>query len=159
MAKYIGAEKSEVWIAPAISNTSAPTATELNAGTRLTDFIRSDVTVDFSGNLVESGTLASAFNSTVAGTYGGGINTLTGVLRDNSADTAWNALPRGTAPYLVIQSGVSTGTAWASGDVVDQLYAIEVVARKPTLTRDGLVTFDVDFAITTDPVYGATVTS
>jgi hypothetical protein len=158
MANYIGAEKSEVWTVPAISNTSAPTAAEMNAGVRLTTFIRSDVTTDFSGNLVENGTLASAFNSTVAGTYGGGLNTLTSVLRNNTADTAWDALPRGTAPYLAVQSGVSTGTSWASGDVIDQLYAIEVVARKPTLSRDGLVTFDADFAITTDPVYGATVT-
>lgn len=156
MAKYIGAEKSEVWLVPAIASTSAPTSTELNAGTRLTAFIRNDVSIDFSGNLVDAGTLASAFNSTVAGTYGGGTNTLAGVLRDNTADTAWNALPRGTAAYLAIQSGVSTGTAWSSGDIIDQLYLIEVVARKPSLSRDNLVTFDVDFAVTADPVYGAT---
>lgn len=157
MAKYIGAENSEVWTVPAISDTSAPTSTELNAGVRLTDFIRTDVSIDFSGNLVDAGTLDSAFNSTVAGTYGGGVNTLTSVLRDAASDTAWDALPRGTAPYLVIQSGASTGTSWASDDVVDQIYKIEVVARKPSLSRDQLVTFDVDFAITTEPVYGATV--
>lgn len=159
MAKYIGAENSEVWLVPAIASTSAPTVTEMDGGTRLTAFIRDNVTVDFSGNLVDSGTLASAFNSTVAGTYGGGTNTLTGVLRDNTADTAWNALPRGTAAYLAVQSGVSTGTAWSSGDIIDQLYLIEVVSRNPSLSRDGLVTFDVNFAVTAEPVYGATVTT
>lgn len=160
MAKYIAAEKSEVWFVPAIANTSAPTATELNAGTRLTDYMTGGFSADFAGNLVDAGTLASAFNTTVAGTYGGGTNTLTGILRDNAADTAWNALPRGTAGFLVTQAGVSTGTAWASGDIVDGIFAAEVTSRHyPDLTRDALVTFDVDYAITAVPVYGATATS
>lgn len=154
MAKYIAAEKSEVYWVPAISNTSAATVTELNAGTRLTDFMTGGFSADFSSNLVDAGTLASAFNTTVAGTYGGGTNTLSGLLRDNSADTAWNTLPRGTAGYLVTQAGVSTGATWATGDVYDAVFTVEVVARSyPDLTRDALVTFDVDYAITAVPVY------
>jgi hypothetical protein len=157
MAKYIAAEKSEVWFVPAIANTSAPTATELNAGTRLTGHISGGFAADFAGNLVDAGDLTSAFNSTVAGTYGGGTNTISGLFRNNTADTAWNALPRGTAGYFVTQAGVSTGTAWASGDIVDGIFAAEVLSRHyPDLTRDALVTFDVDYAITDAPVYGAT---
>lgn len=157
--EYIGAGKSEVWYVPTISDTSAPTNAEMNAGTRLTDFIRENFTPDFSSNLVDAGTLASAFNATASGTFGGGINTITGLIRKNDGnDDAWDALPRDTTGFFAVQSGTSTGTAWASGDVVDQLYAINVTARKPTLPRSDLVTFDVDFAITAEPVYGATVT-
>jgi hypothetical protein len=159
MAKYIAAEKVEVWSVPTISNTSAPTATQLNAGTRLTTFIRGGVSIDFSSNLVDSATLESAFNSTSPGTYGGGLNSLNGVLRDNTADTAWNALPRDTAGYLVIQLGTATGTAWGSGDVVD-IYPWQVVSRNiGDLSLDQLVTFDVGFAITSVPTFGVTVTS
>ena len=160
MAKYIAAEKSEVWFVPAISDTSAPTATELNAGRRLTDFMTGGFSADFSSNLVDAGTLDDAFNTTVAGTYGGGTNTLSGLLRDNSSDTAWDALPRGSAGYIVTQAGSSTGTSWASGDITDAIFTVEIVARQyPDLTRDALVTFDVDYAITAVPVYGATATT
>ena len=76
MAKYIAAEKSEVWFVPSIASTSAPLASELNAGTRLTDHMTGGFSADFSSNLVDSGTLDDAFNTTVAGTYGGGTNTL-----------------------------------------------------------------------------------
>lgn len=156
MAKFIAAEKVEVWYVPTITSTSAPTVTELNAGTRLTDFMTGGFSADFSTNLVDTGTLASAFNSTAAGTYGGGTNTLSGVLRDNAADSAWNALPRDTEGYFAVQVGTSTGATWATGDVLD-VFPIYVSTRQyPDLTRDQLVTFDVDFAITAVPTYGAT---
>lgn len=159
MAKYIAAEKVEVWVVPTISSVSAPTVTEMNAGTRLTTFIRGGVSIDFSSNLVDSATLESAFNSTSPGTFGGGLNSLNGVLRDNVADSAWNALPRDTAGYLVVQLGTATGTAWGSGDVVD-IYPWQVVSRNiGDLARDQLVTFDVGFAITSAPTFGATVTT
>jgi hypothetical protein len=158
MAKYIAAEKVEVWAVPTITTVTAPTATQLNAGTRLTTFIRGGVSIDFASNLVDSATLESAFNSTSPGTYGGGLNSLNGVLRDNAADTAWNALPRDTSGYLVVQLGTATGTAWASGDVVD-IYPWQVVSRNiGDLARDQLVTFDVGFAITSVPTFGATAT-
>lgn len=157
MAKFIAAENSEVYWLPACSSTDAPTVTELNAGTRLSSFIRGGVSADFAGNLVDSGDLTSAFNSTVAGTYGGGINTISGLMRDDTADTAWTTLPRGTAGFLAIQVGTSTGATWATGDIVDGVFAVEVVSRHyPDLTRDALVTFDVDYAITAAPSYGAT---
>lgn len=151
MAKYIPAGNSEVWLVPTIASQAAPTAAEMNAGTRLTGFIRGGVSVDFSSQLVETGTLLSGFNSQAAGTFGGGTNTISGILRDNTADTAWTALPRGTTGYLAVQRGVSTGESWAAADVVS-IYPWEVVARKPgDLSRDQLDTFDVDFAITAVP--------
>jgi hypothetical protein len=159
MAKYIAAEKVEVWVVPTITNLSAPTAAQMNAGTRLTTFIRGGVSIDFASNLVDSATLESAFNSTSPGTFGGGLNSLNGVLRDNANDAAWNALPRDTAGYLVIQLGTATGTAWGSGDVVD-IYPWQVVSRNTgDLARDQLVTFDVGFAITSVPTFGSTVTA
>jgi hypothetical protein len=159
MAKYIAAEKTEVWVVPTISSASAPTVSECDAGTRLTTFIRGGVSIDFASSLVDAATLESAFNSTAPGTYGGGLNSLNGVLRDNASDDAWDALPRDTAGYLVIQVGTATGTAWGSGDVVD-VYPWQVVSRNTgDLARDQLVTFDVGFAITTEPTFGATVTT
>lgn len=156
MAKYIAAEKVEVWVVPTITTVTAPTVTQLNAGTRLTPYIRGGVSIDFSSNLVDSADLTSAFNSTSPGTYGGGLNSLTGVSRDNANDAAWNALARDTAGFLVIQMGTASGTAFGTGAVVD-IYPWQVVARNlGDLARDQLVTFDAEFAITSPPTYGAT---
>lgn len=159
MAKFIAAENAEVWFVPAVASKGAMTVTEGNAGVRLTDFITGGFQADFSSNLVDAGTLLSAFNSTVAGTYGGGTNTISGVLYDDTTNTAWNALPRGTAGYFVISlagSAQQSGASWGTGNVYD-LFAAEVVSRTyPDLTRDALVTFDVEYAITAAPTYQGT---
>jgi hypothetical protein len=159
MAKFITAENAEVWFVPAISNKAAMTVTEGNAGQRLTDFIRGGFQADFSSNLVDAATLISAFNSTVAGTYGGGTNTISGLLYDDTTNTAWNALPRGTAGFLVVSlagTANQSGASWATGDVYD-VFPAEVVSRTyPELTRDALVEFNVEYAITAAPTYQGT---
>jgi hypothetical protein len=160
MAKFIAAENVEIWFVPALTSLTAPDIDELNAGTRLTTKITGGVNIDFASNLVDAATLESAFNSTVAGTYGGGINSLVGLLRDNvyANDTAWQAFPRGTAGYLCINT-YNIGTVWASADRVD-IYPIEVVARNPgDMTRDALVDFDVEFAITSAPTLDSIATA
>jgi hypothetical protein len=160
VAKFITAENAEVWWVPSISNTSAPTVTELNAGTRLSSFIRGGFQADFSSNLVDAAVITSAFNSTVAGTYGGGTNTITGLLYDDTTNTAWNTLPRGTAGYFVVSlagTANQSGASWATGNVATGVFPAEVVSRTfPDLTRDALVEFNVEYAITSAPVYGAT---
>lgn len=160
MAKYIAAENAEIWLVPAVSDVSAMTVVEGDAGTRLTGFIQGGFAADFAGNVVDSATLISAFNSTVAGTYGGGTSTISGILKDNSADTAWDALPRGTAGYFVVSnashSQTQSGAAWTTGDIYD-IFPCEVVSRgNPDYTRDALVTFDVEYSITSEPTYGGT---
>lgn len=159
MAKVITAENAEIWFVPAISDTSAPTVTELDAGQRLSTFVNGGFSADFASNLVDSGDITDAFNATVAGTYGGGTNTVTGLMWDDTSNTAWDTLPRGTAGYFVVSlagTANQSGASWATGDVSD-VFPAEVVSRSyPDLTRDGLVTFDVEYAITSAPVYGAT---
>ena len=158
MAKFIAAENAEVWLVPAVSSAGAMTVTEGDAGTRLTDFINGGVSIDFSTNFVDSGTLVSAFNSQVSGTYGGSL-TLSSVLYDDTTNTAWNALPRGTAGYLVVSiagTANQSGAAWATGDVYD-IYPVTVGNRRPPdLTRDALVAFDVECAVTAAPTYQGT---
>lgn len=159
MAKFIAAENAEVWLVPAVSSAGAMTVVEGDAGTRLTDFITGGVNIDFASNTVDTGTLLSAFNSQASGTYGGGTNSLAGVLYDSATNTAWDALPRGTAAWLIVSvagTANQSGAAWATGDVYD-LFAMEVTSRHyPDLTRDALVAFDVDFVITAAPTYQGT---
>lgn len=159
MAKFITAENAEVWFVPAVASAGAMTVVEGDAGQRLTDFITGGFQADFASNLVDAGTLTSAFNSTVAGTYGGGTNTISGLLYDDTTNTAWDTLPRGTAGFFVVSlagTANQSGAAWATGDVYD-LFPAEVVSRTyPDLTRDALVAFDVEYAITSAPTYQGT---
>lgn len=158
MAKFIAAENVEIFAVTTLSSLTSPTATQINAGTRLTTKMTGGVTIDFAANLVDAATLESAFNSTVAGTFGGGLNSLNGVLKDNvvANDTIWTtATRRGTTGWLVV-APYNPGTVIASGDVVD-IYPWEVVSQNiGDLARDQLVKFDVGFAITSAPTLGAT---
>lgn len=159
MAQFIAAENAEIWLVPAVASAGAMTVVEGDAGTRLTTYISGGVNIDFSSDLVPTGTLASAFNSTTPGTYGGATNSLVGVRYDDTTNTAWDALPRGTAAFLVVSlagTANQSGASWATGDVYD-LFAITTTSRHyPELTRDALVEFDVDFAITAAPTYQGT---
>lgn len=159
MAQFIAAENAEIWFVPAVSTASAMTVTEGDAGDRLTTYISGGVNIDFSSNTVDTGTLDSAFNSQAVGTYGGGTNSLTGVKYDDTTNTAWDALPRGTAGYLVVSlagTANQSGASWATGDVYDLFPATVTSRHYPELTRDGLVEFDVDFVVTAEPTYQGT---
>jgi len=140
---------------------AAPTTTELNAGTRLTDFITDGPPSPAGSNFLDAGTLASGFQSQVASTYGGGSGTFT-ILRkrdtttnDDSADDGYNALPRGTVGYLVVAAFGNSGATnlFAVGDTVD-VYPIEVANRAPNVARGALATGSIDLAFNGIPTQG-----
>ena len=56
--------------APTVADPTAPTVAELTAGTDITPFL-SSIDTPLDGDAVDSSDLSSAFNKTVAGTYGG----------------------------------------------------------------------------------------
>lgn len=154
-------ELAELYFVPTIANTDAPTTTELNAGTRLTDFVTDGPPSPAGSNFIDAGTLASGFQVQVASTYGGGSGTLTVIRKrdtttnDDSADDAFNALPRGTVGYLVVAPfGVSgASNAFAIGDTVE-VYPIEVANRASVTTRGQLATGSIDLAFNGLPNIG-----
>lgn len=152
---YIPAGTVEVWFVPTIANPAAPTAVALNAGTRLTSYVRGGITIDFASNPVPSGALDTRFEPTVAGTFGGGTNSLNGVLRKDAFgdDDAWTLLVRDLVGFLVVGDYGNTGAAetWAATDRVS-VYPIEIFSRnRGDAARDQLHTFDVQFGITAVP--------
>lgn len=150
---YDPVEVAEVYFVSSIADVEAPTTAELNAGTRITDFLTDGPPNPAGANFLDAGTLASGFQSQVASTYGGGSGTMTVLAKrdttttDDSADTAFNLFPRGTVGYLAVAPyGVSgASNAFAVGDTVTIL-PIEVGNRGRVITRGQLAVANIDVA-------------
>lgn len=167
--KYTPQELVEVRFAASgsIADLDAPTAAEVNAATRITQFLQDGPPAPAGSNFVNSGTLDSGFEEQVASTYGGGSGTMTTVAKrddtttDDSADTLIGLLPRGTVGYLVeAPYGVGgSNNDFAAGDVVT-IKPIEV-ANDPgaarVISRANLVTVPVDLAFNGLPHVNVTV--
>jgi len=146
-------EVKVAWVAT-ISNTSAPTTTEIAAGTELTGWLSSlDTPLD--GDAVDSSDLSSAFNKSVAGTYGGGVTAT--MYRDDTTDTAYALFPRNTEGFMVIRRFGGSDVAWASADDVE-VWNLRVITESPSsMDRNNVQMFTVDFATIDEPVLDATV--
>lgn len=116
MARYQPKGNTRAFWVTTISNTSAPTVAEINAGFELTGYLRGDgITTPQSGSTIDVSSMDSRFNKTAPGTFGGDPNSLK-LYRDSvsGTDLAYTTLARDTAGYLVIREGVPFSTAIAA---------------------------------------------
>jgi hypothetical protein len=102
-----------------MSSYLAPTATELNAGTDLTSFVRSMPNLPRGLNLVDVATLDSKYEKRQVGTRGGDQLDVE-FLRDDGTDTAYTTLTEDTAGFLVVaRKALATPGTFAIGDEID----------------------------------------
>lgn len=154
MSRTIADGEVLINFAPTIANTSAPTVAELGVGTDVTPFL-STIDTPLDGDAVDSSDLASAFNKTVAGTYGGNISAE--MYRDDTTDTAWTTFDRNVEGYFVIRRFGGSGTAWVIADVAE-VYHVRIITKSPgTLDRNNVQMFSVDAAVLDEPVLAAVV--
>lgn len=138
MAKTIPNELTQIVFVAAggIANIAAPTVAEINAGTDLTNLIVS-LEASTRGNVVNTPALDSLFETTIPGTV---TATFTmEAYRDDTTDTVWDTLPRGTSGFIVISRfgfGGATVADPAIGDVVE-VWPIKVVTRSATPLQSG----------------------
>jgi hypothetical protein len=100
-----------------LSSTSAPTATQINAGVDLTPWLRQDgLSRTMTGAVTDVADARDTFDRTDLGTYSAALDVT--FLRDSTAaaDTAFSTLTRGTRGFLVVApfgwaSGATTATA------------------------------------------------
>ncbi len=154
MSRTIADGEVLINFAPTVANTAAPTAVELAAGTDVTPFL-STIDTPLDGDAVDSSDLASAFNKTVAGTYGGNISAE--MYRDDTTDTAWTTFDRNVEGYFVIRRFGGSAVAFAVADVVE-VYHVRIITKSPgTLDRNNVQMFSVDAAVLDEPVLTAVV--
>lgn len=106
---------TRVYYVPTIANNSAPTTTELNAGTRLDTLMTPDGLVGFEPDTgdVDNSKLSSTFSTTSAGrvSFSG---TLIRLVKQIGTDAVYNTLVYGLNGYVVIRRDTAAGTAWAT---------------------------------------------
>jgi len=151
MGKYSTPGKSEVWWVDTIAVPAAPTATELNAGTTLTDDTPSMPTLPRNANTVDVAVLASKYEARQVGTRGGDLLSLR-LLRDDATETALAAVAEDNAGFLVIaRKGLATPGTFAIADEVDIYPATVASNADGTPGRNEADFIEVQLVATSDP--------
>jgi hypothetical protein len=154
MARFIPDGVMQVHFVESISDLSAPTLGEIEAGTDATGFVRS-LSTPLEGSLVDISDISSRYNKTASGTYGGQeVSAEFYRDSDQANDTMWNLLERGTATHIVVarRGGSGDDGELESGDYVD-VWPVEVITRNPAdYARNEPTGFTVSFAVPDEPV-------
>jgi len=157
MARIIPNESSWVGFATTVAATTlVPTAAEVAGATELTGFLIS-INASSQGNTVPTPSLDTLFETTVPGTSQATFTA--DFYRDNAADTAWDALPRGTAGFFIISRFGGTGTdnlPIATDEV--EVWPVTVTSRtNSNMTSNQVLTFTLTCSVNIEPNEAATV--
>ena len=159
MARLIPNENTQVVFVTAIADSDLnPSATEINGGTELTDFL---ITLDGSttGNTVPTPNFASLFETSISGTV---TATFTAEFyRDDETDTAWTTLPRATDGYFVVSRFGFSGTGGdAAASDECEVWPVRITARSAmALTNNEVQRFGIEAAIPEEPNENAVVSA
>jgi hypothetical protein len=157
MARLIADGEVRIHFAPAVADLDAPTIAEIvTAGDNITPYL-SSLDTPLEGEAVPSADLSSAFNKTVPGTFGGEM--IGEFYRDDTADDAYDLLPRNTLGYVVVRRFGGSTVELTAADVVE-VWPVRVITRSPSpLSRGTVQMFTVNMATLDDPVVDAVVTA
>lgn len=138
------------------ANLLGPTEAEISGSTNLTGFIIS-ITAQSQGNTVPTPNIDSLFETSVPGTSQASFTA--DMYRDDSADTAWDTLLRGTTGYFYISrfGGSGTGFAPKSGDKVE-VWPVRIVSRTASaMASNTAQTFSCTASVPEEPAENAAV--
>lgn len=164
MAKVIPNQQTWVGFATSVADISAPTTAEIDGATDLTTFL---VSLDAStrGNVLPTPSFDTTFETSVAGTVGSQFTAE--FYRDETADTAWTTLDRGTSGYFIVSRFGGSGTvALPNGDTrpkpissdTVEVWPVRITSRSAlSLTNNDVQRFQIECAVTTEPAEAATV--
>jgi hypothetical protein len=139
------------WVS-AISDISAPTTTELNAGILLQTTMTADGLSGFQPDTadVDTSSLASTFNTVTNGRVSFS-NTMLRLKKQTGTDTIWNTLTKDTEGFVVLRRYVEESDAWASDDQVQVYPAICGETRDLDPEPNTLGRYEVPIKIASEP--------
>ncbi len=146
MPRQVFEEQYKVHFLPACADISAPTQAEITAGTDLSTFVTKDgVQIGTSNQRVSVGDISTTFDGEIMGSWG--ANLAVSFFKDDTTDTAWTTLPRGTAGFLLIALFGSTAATEPA-----YVFPIECGQRElPTSAANERQSFTVPMAVTGAP--------
>jgi hypothetical protein len=128
MGRIIPNEQTWVGFATTIASaTLAPTALEVTGAVDLTPFLMS-LNASAAGNQVPTPNFDSLFETSIVGTSQATFTA--DFYRDDTLDTAWETVPRGTKGFFIISrfGGSGTDQKPIAADLVE-VWPVEVVSR------------------------------
>lgn len=138
-----------------IASPAAPTTIELATGQDVTPELGS-LDTPLEGEAVPAPDLSSAFQKTVAGTFGGSI-TANMYRNDDGSDVAWNLFDRNVTGYFVIRRFGGSDVAIATTDDVE-VWPVRTITRSPNGLDTGVVQgFTANFAALDEPTMDGVV--
>lgn len=159
MAKYSTTGKSEVAWVTTVSDYTAITAAEANAGVLGNTVLRAVPAVPRSFNQVDTATIDDKFEKRQVGTRGGDVAEFE-ILRDDSSEAFLDALAEDAVGFLVIaRKGLATKGTFAVADEVDVFPATVGVNEDGSPGRNDADSMKVRLAITDTPERGYAIAS
>lgn len=150
VAGYIPTGTRKYWFVPTIASTSAPTLSELSAGTDLTNQVSDSSGFTGTGDTVDAPNAGSRWTSKVPGLISADDSSLTFVMAKNSTDarSLFNDGSDGSNPttgFVVIfyEGNVTTGKI--------RVFPVQCTSVQPSTPIADLATLAVMYAITTPP--------
>ena len=156
MARIIPNENTWVGFATTITSITAPTAAQITAAINLTPFVIS-LNASSRGNTVPTPSFDTLFETSTAGTSAATFDA--DFYRDDTTDTAWDTLPRGTRGFFIVSrfGGAGTGNKPILADKVE-VWPVMVTSRTmANMSSNTVLTFTASCAVTTEPAEAATV--
>jgi len=156
IARIIPNENSWLGFSTSIASKTAPTAAEMTAAVNVTPMLIS-INASSQGNTVPTPTLDTLFETSVSGTSTATFSA--DFYRDTTADTAWNALPRGTSGWFIISrfGGAGTANKPIATDVVE-VWPVAITSRtNSNMSSNQVLTFTVTCSVATEPAEASTV--
>lgn len=159
MARLIPNDNTWVGFATTIASTTlAPTAAEVTSATDLTHYLIS-LNASATGNIVPTPSFDTLFETSIPGTVQASFTA--DFYRDDTADTAWDTLPRATDGFFIISryGGGGTGNKPIAGDDVE-VWPVRIVSRTmANMTNNTVMTFTVTAAVPQEPAESIAVLS
>jgi hypothetical protein len=155
MAARLVDNNTNVWWVTTLSSTTAPTATQINAGVALEGFITADgLDISPDQNFVDVSVLNSASELQ---DFGRTKVDASLTMKRDSTDTAWTTFASQPSGYLVVRRGVANTTTGTAAQKVE-VYPVKASNRFPVKpAANDMEKFMVKFALTADYVAEATV--
>ena len=139
-----------------ISNTAAPTTTELNNGVALDGYVIPDgLDMGWEDSTYNTSVLNTTYETEAVGRVK--LAPKVTMLSDLKSDTAWTTFASNPSGYLVVRRGVANATAYTSGQKLE-VVPCQARVRKPAATAMNEATkMTVDFVVTGAPVNPSTI--
>lgn len=158
MADIISDGRTKVAFVTTIADITAPTVTELGAGTELQHVITPDGLVGFEATTAEvpNDSLASTFDTKTIGrdSFSG---TLLRLKKQATTDTVYDLLTKGTSGYIVIRRDLPESDPWAASQDVEVYPVICGQTRLLAPEANTVRRYEVPTMVTDEPELRATV--